>query len=174
MVAPRRRRVRPTGRRSAPDSRHAASPAWSRAWRVHFAGCCHPLPGDRIVGIVTTGKGVTIHTSDCHDAGGFAATPERFIDVDWNTMAVPAARTASASHVGRIELIAENDLDALAGLTNAIARQEGAVNNLRIVNRSRDLVRGAGGRGGARHCAPVEVIAAALRAVGVTGGWSGR
>src|SRR5439155_11708010 len=29
---------------------------------LHFAGCCHPLPGDRIVGIVTTGKGVTIHT----------------------------------------------------------------------------------------------------------------
>ncbi|MGH6891982.1 MAG: RelA/SpoT family protein, partial [Dongiaceae bacterium] len=29
---------------------------------MHFAGCCHPLPGDRIVGIVTTGKGVTIHT----------------------------------------------------------------------------------------------------------------
>ena len=32
---------------------------------LHFAGCCHPLPGDRIVGIVTTGKGVTIHTIDC-------------------------------------------------------------------------------------------------------------
>src|SRR5690606_3611381 len=32
---------------------------------LHFARCCHPLPGDRIVGIVTTGKGVTIHTIDC-------------------------------------------------------------------------------------------------------------
>lgn len=32
---------------------------------VHFAGCCHPLPGDRIVGIVTTGKGVAVHTIDC-------------------------------------------------------------------------------------------------------------
>lgn len=30
---------------------------------VHFAGCCHPLPGDRIVGIVTTGKGVAVHRS---------------------------------------------------------------------------------------------------------------
>ena len=36
---------------------------------VHFAGCCHPLPGDRIVGIVTTGKGVTIHTIDCDTLG---------------------------------------------------------------------------------------------------------
>ena len=32
---------------------------------VHFAGCCHPLPGDRIVGIVTTGKGVAVHSIDC-------------------------------------------------------------------------------------------------------------
>ena len=36
---------------------------------LHFAGCCHPLPGDRIVGIVTTGKGVTIHTIDCDTLG---------------------------------------------------------------------------------------------------------
>ena len=32
---------------------------------VHYAQCCHPLPGERIVGIVTTGKGVTVHTIDC-------------------------------------------------------------------------------------------------------------
>ncbi|MGC2412818.1 MAG: bifunctional (p)ppGpp synthetase/guanosine-3',5'-bis(diphosphate) 3'-pyrophosphohydrolase, partial [Stellaceae bacterium] len=39
---------------------------------VHFAGCCHPLPGDRIVGIVTTGKGVTIHTIDCETLDTFS------------------------------------------------------------------------------------------------------
>ena len=49
-----------------------------------FAGCCHPVPGDDIVGIVTTGKGVTIHGRECQTLNGFAATPERFIDVDWN------------------------------------------------------------------------------------------
>ena len=42
---------------------------------LHFAGCCHPLPGDRIVGIVTTGKGVTIHTIDCDTLESFAETP---------------------------------------------------------------------------------------------------
>ena len=51
---------------------------------VHYAGCCHPLPGDPIVGIVTTGKGVTIHINDCPTLESFAATPERFIDVDWD------------------------------------------------------------------------------------------
>ena len=32
---------------------------------VHYARCCHPLPGDAIVGIVTTGKGVTVHVAEC-------------------------------------------------------------------------------------------------------------
>jgi len=44
---------------------------------VHYARCCHPLPGDTIVGIVTTGKGVTIHTTDCETLESFARTPER-------------------------------------------------------------------------------------------------
>ncbi len=54
---------------------------------IHYAGCCHPLPGDRIVGIVSTGKGVTLHTVDCQTLESFAATPERFIDVDWDPVA---------------------------------------------------------------------------------------
>ena len=50
------------------------------------------MPGDEIVGIVTTGKGVTIHGRDCQTLTGFAATPERFIDVDWNYDALGGGR----------------------------------------------------------------------------------
>jgi GTP pyrophosphokinase len=98
---------------------------------VSFAGCCHPLPGDRILGIVTTGRGVTIHRQDCHGLQAFAATPERFIDVDWDYEGAN-----KGAHVARVELVAENRPDALAGVTTAIARQEGAVNSLRITNRA--------------------------------------
>ena len=41
---------------------------------LHFAGCCHPLPGERIVGIVTTGKGVTVAVIDTGIAGRKAGT----------------------------------------------------------------------------------------------------
>ena len=58
----------------------------------HFAGCCHPVPGDDIVGIVTTGKGVTIHGRECQTLAGFAATPERFIEIDWNYRHLSAGR----------------------------------------------------------------------------------
>ncbi len=107
---------------------------------VSYAGCCHPVPGDRIVGIVTTGKGVTIHTRDCPTLETFAATPERFIDVDWEPTAPGAGKSGpSALHTGRISVIAANEPGTLAGLANAIAKQDGAVSNLKIVNRQQDF-----------------------------------
>jgi GTP diphosphokinase / guanosine-3',5'-bis(diphosphate) 3'-diphosphatase len=110
---------------------------------IHYAGCCHPLPGDRIVGIVTTGKGVTIHAQDCPTLESFAATPERFLDVEWE----PAAFNAHVGkgvprgegHTGRITVIADNGGGTLAAVTNAVAKHEGAVSNLRVVTRQADF-----------------------------------
>jgi len=112
---------------------------------VHYAGCCHPLPGDPIVGIVTTGKGVTIHVKRCSTLESFAATPERFIDVDWDYAAAAnhgaaGPRSRTETHTGRINVIATNEPATLANLTNAVARQEGSITNLKIVNRQTDFV----------------------------------
>jgi GTP diphosphokinase / guanosine-3',5'-bis(diphosphate) 3'-diphosphatase len=106
-----------------------------------FAGCCHPVPGDEIVGIVTTGKGVTIHGRDCQTLTGFAATPERFIDVEWNYEAVGKNGAAKGSgQTARISVIAANEPTSLAEISNAIAKQDGAIVNLKIVNRQQDFM----------------------------------
>jgi len=112
---------------------------------VHYAGCCHALPGDPIVGIVTTGKGVTIHTKRCPTLESFAATPERFIDVDWDFAATGSdghggTRNKTNTHTGRISVIATNEPSTLANLTNAVSRQDGGVTNLKIVNRQQDFI----------------------------------
>ncbi|MCX7384998.1 MAG: bifunctional (p)ppGpp synthetase/guanosine-3',5'-bis(diphosphate) 3'-pyrophosphohydrolase [Alphaproteobacteria bacterium] len=106
---------------------------------IHYAGCCHPIPGDRITGIVATGKGVTIHTRECPTLDSFSATPERFIDVDWDPTALPERKGKGEGHTGRISVIADNDNRAIANVTNAIAKQDGDVINLRIVNRQADF-----------------------------------
>jgi GTP diphosphokinase / guanosine-3',5'-bis(diphosphate) 3'-diphosphatase len=109
---------------------------------ISFAGCCHPLPGDRIVGIITTGKGVTIHTKDCQTLETFAATPERFIDVDWDPAAISRGATTGGKDrpfTGRISVIAVNTQSALATLANAVAKQEGAIANLKVVHRQQDF-----------------------------------
>ncbi|HTW68560.1 MAG TPA: bifunctional (p)ppGpp synthetase/guanosine-3',5'-bis(diphosphate) 3'-pyrophosphohydrolase [Acetobacteraceae bacterium] len=109
----------------------------------HFAGCCHPVPGDEIVGIIATGKGVTIHARECQTLEGFAATPERFIDVDWNYEVLSKGQgngKHQPGHTARISVISGNDDTALANLANAIAKQEGAIANLKIVNRQQDFM----------------------------------
>ncbi len=107
-----------------------------------FAGCCHPVPGDEIVGIVATGKGVTIHGRECQTLAGFAATPERFIDVDWNYEVLHKSGISGKlpAHTARVSIVTGNDPGALAILTNAIAKQDGAIANLKIVNRQSDFM----------------------------------
>jgi GTP pyrophosphokinase len=105
----------------------------------HFAGCCHPLPGDRIVGIVATGKGITVHTAGCQTLESFAATPERFLDIDWDYDQIRRGQV-SETHVGRVSVIAANEPSVLATLTNVVSRHEGSVVNLKIVNRQLDFM----------------------------------
>jgi GTP pyrophosphokinase len=49
---------------------------------TRLAGCCHPLPGDPIVGYVTRGRGITIHRQDCRNIL-YLEDKERLIEVDW-------------------------------------------------------------------------------------------
>jgi len=101
---------------------------------IHFAGCCHPLPGDRIVGIVTTGKGVTIHTVDCGTLESFADMPERWLDVAWDNPA-----EAERSHLGRINLVVANEPGSLGSLSTVIAKHLGNITNLKITNRTQQF-----------------------------------
>jgi GTP pyrophosphokinase len=102
---------------------------------VHFARCCHPLPGDRIVGIITTGKGVTIHTIDCATLESFSEAPERWIDVGWDSV----GESAPGVYTGRLKITVANQPGSLSSLSTVIARHEGNISNLRIVNRSMDF-----------------------------------
>lgn len=101
---------------------------------VHFARCCHPLPGDRIVGIVTTGKGVTIHTIDCETLETFADTPERWIDVSWGD-----GPDSPESHVGRLNITFLNQPGGLGTVSTVIGKNGGNIVNLKITNRSIDF-----------------------------------
>ena len=98
---------------------------------VHFANCCHPLPGDRIVGIVITGKGVTIHTIDCETLEEFVDAPERWLDVSWDI-----DNKAPDIHVGRVHLTVLNVPGSLGELSTVIARNDGNISNLKITDRS--------------------------------------
>ena len=101
---------------------------------VHYAGCCHPLPGDRIVGIITTGRGVTIHTIDCESLSTFNDQPERWLDLSWE-----GRSSGSEQHVGRINVTVLNAPGSLGNLSTIIAKNGGNISNLKITNRSQDF-----------------------------------
>lgn len=101
---------------------------------VHYAGCCHPVPGDQIIGIVMTGKGVTIHTSDCLTLEKFLDTPERWIDVSWNPVAQDKDR-----HVARIYIVVLHQPGTVAAITSIIARENANIINMQITNRTHEF-----------------------------------
>lgn len=102
---------------------------------IHYAGCCHPIPGDKIVGIVVTGKGITIHTMDCDTLENFADSPEKWIDVAWDT----GGGSQDELFVGRLKMSVSHETAALASVANVIAKDEGNISNLKIINRNTDF-----------------------------------
>jgi guanosine-3',5'-bis(diphosphate) 3'-pyrophosphohydrolase len=51
---------------------------------IHFARCCQPVPGERITGLVTRGRGLSVHASDCPNALNDKIPPERRLEVEWD------------------------------------------------------------------------------------------
>jgi guanosine-3',5'-bis(diphosphate) 3'-pyrophosphohydrolase len=101
---------------------------------VHMARCCHPLPGDRIVGIVTTGRGVTIHAIECETLEQFADTPERWLDVSWGEQ-----DSGNDQRIGRLNVVIANEPGALGNISNVVAKSGANITNLKITNRSTDF-----------------------------------
>ena len=117
-------------------SRSAAIPirGMTAGIAVHYGDCCHPLPGDRIVGIQTSGGGATIHTIDCEILEQFGNTPERWLDVSWD-----ASGDAPDFFVGRIETTLSNEPGSLSVLSTLIAKNQGNISNLKICGRTPDF-----------------------------------
>jgi len=101
---------------------------------IHYAGCCHPLPGDRIVGIVSTGRGVTVHSIDCKMLEQYNDQPERWLDLAWT------GDDTDGPHTGRITAIVSNEPGSLSTVANVIAKGLGNVVNLKFTDRTTDFV----------------------------------
>lgn len=82
---------------------------------VKISQCCLPVPGDEIMGFITTGNGVSIHKSMCPH---FQATdPQRWIEVRW-------AVNARAVHRAQIHVVSQNKKGMLASISNAISMDD--------------------------------------------------
>lgn len=99
---------------------------------VTYSSCCHPLPGEKIVGIQAS-SGVVVHTSDCAELENFVETPDRWIELKWDEEAI------NDRYISRLELMVENKTGALASLAKICAEEDANIYNVRISGRGLDF-----------------------------------
>lgn len=80
------------------------------------ARCCHPAPGDRVIGFITRGRGLRLHRADCPNLARLRQLhPERLMDIEWPRLAEMPMRCT-------LELLGENRPDLLRDIGNVLAQ----------------------------------------------------
>ncbi len=99
---------------------------------VTFARCCHPIPGDQIVGFASSGRGVVIHVRDCKNLAEYRNNPDKWIDVQWEAeldrdFQVPV-RVEVVNQRGVLASVAANISDMEANIDNvSVEEKEGMI-----------------------------------------------
>ncbi len=124
---------------------------------VQFAKCCRPIPGDKILGLLTAGRGIVIHTQDCKNVAEFRKYPEKWLDVQWaegvegdfpvdlrievnnqrGVLAIVAAAVAETQ--ANIDNISLDERDGLHTTLNLTVSVTGRVHLARIIRRLRAI-----------------------------------
>ena len=100
----------------------------------HLAGCCSPIKGDNIVGIVTAGIGVAVHTVDCETLTSYAENPERWLNISWDH-----SNKFSTFSNARIAVVLKNQPGSLGKVTTVIAKNNGNISNINFSIRKIDF-----------------------------------
>ena len=100
----------------------------------HLAGCCSPIKGDTIVGIVTAGIGVAVHTIDCDTLSSYSDDPERWLNISWDN----SSHNISLSNA-RISVVLKNQPGSLGMVTTVIAKNNGNISNINFSIRKIDF-----------------------------------
>lgn len=90
---------------------------------VRYAGCCNPVPGDKVIGFITRGRGVTIHSADCQRA--LDNDPNRRVDVEWDL-------SKEYIYPVKIRIHSEDKKGLLAEISNSFSTNEANIKNARV------------------------------------------
>jgi guanosine-3',5'-bis(diphosphate) 3'-pyrophosphohydrolase len=93
-----------------------------------FAGCCHPIPGDEIMGFLTAGKGIVVHALSCPNVPEFRKSPERCVAIAWD-------RQVQGDFKVALKVVVENRPGVLATVAAAIAESGSNIENVEYQER---------------------------------------
>lgn len=92
---------------------------------VTRARCCNPLRGEDIIGYITLGKGVAVHTKRCKNVEQLMINPERIVEVEW------AGKADKEAYAVKLLAITENRTGMIAGITGAISDMKTGIRDAR-------------------------------------------
>ncbi|TDY04065.1 bifunctional GTP diphosphokinase/guanosine-3',5'-bis pyrophosphate 3'-pyrophosphohydrolase [Thiohalophilus thiocyanatoxydans] len=95
---------------------------------VTYAKCCRPIPGDPILGFVTSGRGIVIHTEDCKNVAEYRNRPEKWIDVKWE-------KEIEGEFPIDIRMLVQNLRGVLARVAASLSEMEANIENVTIEER---------------------------------------
>jgi GTP pyrophosphokinase len=95
---------------------------------MQLSRCCNPVPGDRIMGYITRGRGLTIHSVGCPNLEALDYDKERLVDVEWDT-------TTSSIHGVKVSVLAVDKTGVLANVSASISESEANISRAEITTR---------------------------------------
>jgi GTP pyrophosphokinase len=95
---------------------------------MQLSRCCNPVPGDRILGYITRGRGLTIHAVDCPNLEALDYDKERLVEVEWDT-------TMPGQHAVKVAVIAVDKTGVLANVSSAISECHANISRAEIMTR---------------------------------------
>src|SRR5215469_6051609 len=95
---------------------------------LSFANCCHPLPGDDIIGYLSPGKGIVVHRVECPNVAELRKSPERCVAIEWD-------RDVQGDYRAELRIEVINRPGVLATVAAAIAAADSNIENVEYVER---------------------------------------
>lgn len=93
-----------------------------------FAKCCHPIPGDPIVGYASSGRGMIVHTESCNNVGEIRNDPKKYVSLRWDP-------TVEGEFTVEMRVEVEHQRGIIATLANAITTSEANIEKMTMTDR---------------------------------------
>ncbi len=110
-----------------PRNNHPVYIKGSEGMVVSLGKCCHPIPGDPVLGFVSAGRGVVIHTAACRNIAEYADKPDKWVDVEWEP-------TIDGDFPVEVRVDTANQKGVLATVAAAIAEMGANIENVSMEN----------------------------------------
>jgi len=120
-----------TGEAETPTTRSRVSIAGTEGMVVSYAKCCYPLPGDEVMGYLSSGRGIVVHRNNCGNLSKFRKQPEKWISVSWE-------KNIEREFSSQIQVETESHMGVLAQVAATIADAGSNIEQVSVLDRHED------------------------------------